>query len=90
MRVIVHLAAPLRPLVKDKARIRVDVEGETAGDLLLALAESHPDLVRALLDPQGALRPQVALYLGDEDVRSAGGMQAPLKAEAYVVVPVVV
>jgi hypothetical protein len=90
MRVTVHLSAPLRPLAKDKPHVRVEAEGETVGDLLLALAESHPDLVRACLDLSGALRPQVALYVGDADVRYAGGMKAPLHAEVYLVAPVAV
>jgi len=90
MRVTVHLPAPLRPLVKGKPRVRLQVEGETLGDLLVALAQEHRELAGALINEQGELRPQVAVYVGADDARSAGRMSAPLQADVHVVVPTVV
>lgn len=89
MRTTVHLPQPLRPLAKDRERVRVDVDGETVGDLLVALREKHPDLAAALLDDQGALRRSVTLYVGDEDARRQGGLQAPLGSDVTIVVPLV-
>lgn len=86
-RVTVHLSAPLRGLAHDKARLRVEVEGETLTDLLLALAAEHPALAAALVDEQGALRPQISLYVGDDDARHAGWLAAPLDAHVWIVVP---
>lgn len=90
MRVTVHLPVPLRPLVKNKPRVRVDLDGTTVADLLVALRAEQPDLAGVLLDEQGALRRPVTLYVGDEDVRAVGGGQAALAADVHVVVPVAV
>ncbi|MCE5239833.1 MoaD/ThiS family protein [bacterium] len=89
MRVTVHLPAPLRPLARNRPRVRVEVDGTTVADLLAALRQEHPDLAGALLDEQGGLRRHVKLYVGDEDTWHAGRGSAPLQADVHVVVPVV-
>jgi molybdopterin synthase sulfur carrier subunit len=89
-RVTVHLSAPLRPLVKGKPRVRVQVEGETLGDLLVALAQQHRELAAALINEEEELRPHVAMYVGDDDARHAGRLSAPLRADVHVIVPTVV
>ena len=89
-RVTVHLPAPLRPLAKGKPRIRLQLEGETLGDLLMALAAEHPELAAALVNEQGTLRPHVTLYVGEDDARGEGRLAAELQAEVHVVVPAVV
>lgn len=89
MRTTVHLPQPLRPLAKDRERVRVDVDGATVGDLLVELQKKHPDLAAALLDDQGALRRSVTLYVGDDDIRRHGGMQAPLSSDVTIIVPLV-
>jgi len=90
MRVTVHLPAPLRPLAKSKARVRMEVEGRTLGDLLAALRQEHPELAEVLLDGEGVLRRQVTLFVGDDEARHVGGAQAQLAGDVYVVVPVAV
>jgi molybdopterin synthase sulfur carrier subunit len=90
MRVTLHLPAPLRPLVKNRPRVRVEVEGRTVADLLVALTQTRPELAGALLDEQGALRRQVTLYVGDDDARHMGGSDAALAADVHVVVPTTV
>jgi len=90
MRVTLHLPAPLRLLVNNRPRVRVEVDGRTVADLLTALGREHPELAGALLDEQGTLRRQVTLYVGDDEARHVGGGQAALAADVHVVVPVTV
>jgi molybdopterin synthase sulfur carrier subunit len=90
MRVTVHLPAALRPLARNKPRVRLDIEGGTLADLLLALRAEHPDLAAALLDETGAVRRQMTIYVGDDDARHVGGGQAAVVADVHVVAAVAV
>ncbi len=60
-------------------RKRFEVEAETVADALRALPVA--DL---LLDPSGALRELVNVYVDGIDVRERGGLTAPLTPEAEV------
>jgi hypothetical protein len=86
-RVTVHLPAPLRALVEGRPRVRVRVEGETLGDLLVALARDHRELAAVLVNAEGELQPQLTFYIGDDDARSMGRLSAPLGTDVHIVVP---
>lgn len=89
-RVTVHLPAPLRPLVNGKPRVRVQVEGETLGDLLIALAQNHRALAAALMSADSQPRPHITFYVGETDACSAGRSSAPLAADVHIVIPATV
>ena len=52
---------------------RSPLEGETVGDVLRALAETHPDTREQLFADDGELNRYVNVYLNDEDVRVLDG-----------------
>jgi molybdopterin converting factor small subunit len=68
----------------------VTVDGATVGEALARLTERHPALA-SLVWPRGAgpapgtggvrgaLNPVIVVFLNGEDVRHAGGLQAPLR-----------
>jgi molybdopterin converting factor small subunit len=83
----VVVPAALRQFTDGSAHVEVAVaSGATVGDLLDALAELKPALVRRIRDEQGQLRRFVNLYVDGEDVRRAGGNSAAVPAGAEVLV----
>jgi molybdopterin converting factor small subunit len=81
----VELPAALRAL-DPAAPARVEVRGSTVGEALRALAAAFPALAPRLLDRDGRPHRYVRLFLGDEDVRHLGGLDAPLRDGAVLLV----
>jgi molybdopterin synthase sulfur carrier subunit len=68
----------------------VDADGSTLSELLESLDSAHPGLKGRVLDENGALRRFVNIYVGDEDVRFVGGLEAPVADGAKVsIIPAV-
>jgi molybdopterin converting factor small subunit len=79
--VTVRLAAALRAHAGGAAHLDVDLPGPspaTAGsrvdDVLDALAEIHPAVVRRIRDETGALRTHVNVFVGPDNVRDLDGL----------------
>jgi sulfur-carrier protein len=68
----------------------VTVEGETLADVVESLEVAHPGIRARVLDDEGRLRRFVNVYVGDEDVRFASGLQTPTPEGSTVsVIPAV-
>jgi sulfur-carrier protein len=68
----------------------VDVEGGTLAEVVTALEAAHPGIAARVLDDDGKLRRFVNVYVGDEDVRFATGLDTPTPAGSTVsVIPAV-
>ncbi len=64
--------------------------GETLAGVLDALEAAYPGIRARVLDDNGALRRFVNIYVGDEDVRFAGGLETPTPSGTQVsVIPAV-
>ncbi len=58
------------------------------GEILHALAESHPDTKQQLFAPDGGLNRYVNVYLNDEDVRVLEGLGTPVsESDTLVILP---
>ncbi|HVM14941.1 MAG TPA: MoaD/ThiS family protein [Egibacteraceae bacterium] len=57
----------------------IPVDAASVGQVLDALAGEHPRLVEYLRLPDGTVNPVVNLYIGEDDVRALGGLDAPLE-----------
>ncbi|MGH8910450.1 MAG: MoaD/ThiS family protein [Egibacteraceae bacterium] len=57
----------------------VEVDVGTVGQALEALAQRHPRLAAYLLTDAGRINPAVNLYIGEEDIRALGGLDAVLE-----------
>jgi sulfur-carrier protein len=55
----------------------VAVEGGTLADVLAALDAAHPGIGPRVLDDEGKLRRFVNVYVDDDDVRFASGLETP-------------
>ncbi len=58
----------------------VEVRVRTVREALEVLARLHPRLTEYLLVSPGRVNPAVNLYIGEEDIRALGGLDAPLEA----------
>jgi molybdopterin synthase sulfur carrier subunit len=76
MPVIVRVPTQLRTLCGGKGEVAV--EAATAGDALKALDALHPGFGERLFDDQGVLRRFVNVFVADEDVRFAEGLDTPV------------
>jgi sulfur-carrier protein len=63
----VTLRAPLRDLVGGDSRL--ELEGETVGEVLRALERSHPRITGWILDDQGRVRNHVSVFVNGEQAR---------------------
>jgi molybdopterin synthase sulfur carrier subunit len=64
----------------------ISVPGSTVGEVLRALADSHPGTERQLFAEDGELNRYVNVYLNDEDVRVLDGLQTPAADSDTVVI----
>ena len=84
----VRIPTQLRPLAGGASEI--DVEGSTVGEVLKALEAAHPGFQARLFDDAGGLRRFVNVFVADEDVRFADGLDTPVDAGQTVsIIPAV-
>jgi sulfur-carrier protein len=68
----------------------VTAEPGTLREVIAGLDAAYPGLAGRILDESGKIRRFVNVYVGDEDVRFAGGLDTPVPAGAHVsVIPAV-
>lgn len=63
----VHIPTPLRSYTHNEAN--VTAEGSTLADLVRDLDRQFPGIAFRMVDEQGALRPHMSIFLGDERYR---------------------
>ena len=89
MSVTVRVPTILRPLTGGQSEVSVD-GAATLVELLDKLDAEHPGIRTRVLDDEGKLRRFVNIYVGEEDVRFAGGLQTPTPDGATVsIIPAV-
>jgi|TARA_B110000438_G_scaffold91165_1_gene90721 molybdopterin converting factor small subunit len=67
MSISVRLPTVLRPHANGEARL--DVDGETVGEIIDGIVRKFPGMETNLLDQDGSLHRFVNVYVNDEDVR---------------------
>jgi len=91
MSVSVRIPTILRTYTGGAAEVTVQPgDGATLQHVLDALEAAHPGIRARVLDEQGRLRRFVNVYVGEEDVRFAGGLATPTPSGTQVsVIPAV-
>ena len=88
MTATVRIPTPLRTVTGGVST--VDVDAGTLRDVVIALDQAHPGIGERLLDDSGKLRRFVNVFLDDEDVRFADGLDTPVPDGATVsIIPAV-
>jgi molybdopterin converting factor small subunit len=75
MTVSVRIPTILRAYTKDQSQ--VDADGATLVDVIESLETDYPGIKARVLDDRGALRRFVNIYVAEEDVRFADGLNTP-------------
>jgi molybdopterin converting factor small subunit len=75
MAVRVYLAGYLRPYAEGLTEVCLEEAPVTVRGVLEELARRYPGVTDRVLTEQGALRPHVNLFVGNESVRFASGLQ---------------
>jgi molybdopterin converting factor small subunit len=82
----VRIPPVLRPSVGGEKELSAD--GGSVGEILQALAESHPDTRSQLFAADGGLNRYVNVYLNDEDVRVLDGLETAVgDTDTLVILP---
>jgi sulfur-carrier protein len=82
----IRIPPVLRPSVGGEREVSAD--GQSVGDVLRTLVESHPDTRGQLFGEDGDLNRYVNVYLNDEDVRVLGGLDTPVgESDTLVILP---
>ena len=68
----VRIPTQMRNLVDGAST--VEVEGDTVGVVLRGLAERHESIATRLFEDDGRVRRFVNVFVDDEDIRFAGGL----------------
>jgi adenylyltransferase/sulfurtransferase len=74
-----RIPTPLR--VYTAGQSEVSLQGENVEEVVRELIVRHPALEPHLFNGEGALRPFVNLFLGEENIRDLQGLQTPLKED---------
>ncbi|MDR0852795.1 MAG: MoaD/ThiS family protein [Clostridiales Family XIII bacterium] len=84
----VLIPTALRAFTDGKAEL--EEAGTTAGEIIASVAASFPEIKQHLYDEEGKLRSFVNVYVGDENIRNIGGLDAPVKeSETVTLVPAI-
>ncbi|MDE3113409.1 MAG: MoaD/ThiS family protein [Chloroflexota bacterium] len=84
MPVTVRLPGALRDAVGGDNKVSAD--GRTLGEIFADIERRHPGFRERVLDENGRLRTYVNVYIGEADARQSGGLDAPVPADAEVMV----
>lgn len=88
MTATVRIPTPLRSATGGEAT--VEVEGATVGEVLGDLDAKHPGIGERLRAEDGTIRRFVNVFVDDEDVRFAQGLDTPVREGATVsIIPAV-
>jgi sulfur-carrier protein len=86
--VSVRIPTILRPLTGGESEVKA--EGATLRAVVADLDANHPGIAARVLDDNGKIRRFVNVYVGDEDVRFADGLDTPTPEGAQVsIIPAV-
>ena len=89
--VAVRVPTILRAYTQGQSDVSVTVDdGADLADVVAALDRAHPGIAARVLDDSGQIRRFVNVYVDDDDVRFAAGLQTPTPDGARVsVIPAV-
>jgi molybdopterin converting factor small subunit len=80
----IRIPPVLRPAVGGEKELNAD--GDSVGEILRSVAESHPETQSQLFSADGGLNRYVNVYLNDEDVRVLDGLDTAVGSTDTVVI----
>jgi len=84
----IRIPTPLRPFTGGADEI--EVEGTTVNAALADLGQRYQGVLERILDGSGRVRGFVNIYVGEANVKTLGGLDAPLAPSSVIsIVPAV-
>ncbi len=88
MSVNVRIPTILRGYTSDQSQ--VSIEGSTLTEVLEALEAAYPGIKARIVDEQGAVRRFINIYVAEEDIRFANGLDTVTPAGTLIsIIPAV-
>src|SRR5579862_8768811 len=85
-----QIPGALREFSGGRGQVEITVQPITVDQALLALWTLCPGMRDRVVTEQGAVRPHINIFVGDENIRYSGGLATPLTAESVIsIVPAV-
>jgi molybdopterin converting factor small subunit len=85
---VIRIPTPLRGFTGGAGE--VPVRGITVGEALADLESRHAGILERVLDDQGKIRGFVNIYLGEQNVKALGGLEAAVSGTAVIsIIPAV-
>jgi molybdopterin converting factor small subunit len=82
----IRIPPVLRAAVGGEKELSAD--GDSVGEILRSVADSHPETQTQLFSPDGGLNRYVNVYLNDEDVRVLDGLDTAVgSSDTLVILP---
>ncbi len=78
MSITIELPGALQAHASGSTSVVLDERCASVGEALAALAIQWPGVLDRVLTEQGALRPHVNVFVGDQNSRFIGGLDAPV------------
>jgi molybdopterin converting factor small subunit len=76
MAITIELPAALQPHARGSSAVVIDRPCASVSDVLAALAVRWPGVLDRVMTEQGELRPHVNVFVGEENSRFIGGLDA--------------
>lgn len=78
----VLIPTPLRRLTANQSR--VDVAGDTVGQVIVNLDDTYPGIGERLLDQNGDIKRFINVFVNDDEIRTLRGADTPVSASDRV------
>ena len=79
---VFRIPTPLRSYTSGQSE--VSLPGETVAELMDNMVSQFPALKPHLYNGEGALRPFVNLFIGEDNIKDLQGLETPLRADDRV------
>ena len=86
MAVIFYIPSPLRAFTEGQAKVLLELSDGTVGEALRALWTRYPGVRDRIVTEQGEVREYVNIFVGDENIRDAGGLATPVRNPCEITV----
>ncbi|MBI4465065.1 MAG: MoaD family protein [Acidobacteria bacterium] len=69
------IPSPLRSFTEGKSQVEITAPAKTVGEALGYLWKQYPGLRDRIVNEQGAVREHLNVFVGEENIRSTGGLE---------------
>ena len=80
MALTVYLSGHLKSFTGGKTEVELDADFDSVQSALQSLWKLHPGLRDRILNEQGEIRQHVNVFIGSEDVKRIGGLNAAVRS----------